>query len=462
MRARLDIPLTVGEVLEATAGFAPGVDKGTLIYAVTTDTRELDEGDLFFALSGANHNGEDYCDVAHKKGALYVSACHKDGILVRSTKDALLALTKLYRRKLTALKKVIAITGSVGKTTTKELTRTILGSVSKTHATEKNYNNYIGLAHTVLSAPKDTEYLIAELGMNHSGEISECSAAISPDVAIITRIGTAHIGNLGSRKMIAKAKLEIGDGMSSSGLLLIPYGEPELPETDERATVALHSEAADFSLLPLASSLEGTAFDFYKKGKKIIGGEAHLFGDGNLKALAFSIACAMACGISADNIKNAFSLISAQNTRQNVFLWNNRLVIDDSYNACLESVLASFDLLRYYPGRRCAVLGDMLELGSMTEELHFRIGAEAVSHGIERLFLIGAYAPFIAKGATLAGMPREHIFLNCDLTLPEATLSDVRENTAENDVILFKASNACRLFSLVQELLSTGDQKNAR
>lgn len=458
MRARLDIPLKIGEIIAATGGFAPHIiNKNEEIHAITTDSREMYRNDLYIALQGERLDGEDYCNEAKMVGCHFVSARHQGGIVVDSTKNALLSIASYYRNKLRRLKRVIAITGSVGKTTTKELLFSIIRSCAQTHATKDNYNNYIGLAHTVLSAPHNTEYLIAEIGMNHPGEIGSCSRAIKPDIGVITRIGTAHIGNLGSRKMIAKAKLEILEGMSDSGTLLIPYGEEELYVPNKRKTFSLIDKNADFCLIPTESSEGRTSFTFATNGKDVLHGNVSIIGDGNLRALGFSIACAVESGFNLNNIAGSFCLLSEKNTRQKTIKWKDRLIIDDSYNASLESMISSFEFMRHFPGRRCAVLGDIYELGSETEAIHFKVGAEAARNGIDKLFLFGIYAPFIKRGAILSGLEEDSVFLNSDLTDHEATINAIKSFTAPGDVILFKGSHACHLDSLISKLLLEGD-----
>ena len=451
MRVELDKPLSSSEIVTALDGFTRVPIEDRPVLAVTTDTREMRSGDLFFALSGEKYDGESFCAEAAEAGCLCVSTSFRNGILVKSTKDALLKLTALYRKRLTNLKKTIAITGSVGKTTTKEFLRIMLEKDFSVHASEGNYNNYIGLAHTVLSCPQSTEILIAEIGMNHQGEIAECSKALTPDVAVITAIGTAHIGNLGSREMIAKAKSEIQDGLAGDGILLIPYGEELLNPTAIHKTVSTSDEAADLALIPLEASREGTRFILKNRNEAYLSSTG-IFGEGNLRALAFSTAAAIECGTRETDLARNFSLLSQKNTRQNVFYWQNRCIIDDSYNASFESVIAAFDFMKFYRGRRCALLGDLLELGSKTEPIHFRIGAEAVMHGIELLFLHGVYAPFIARGAVCAGMPRERVTINTDPTDPQKTANAIERLTIDGDILLIKASHNSGLSAVIEHL----------
>lgn len=450
MRAILKIPLTLGEIINATEAFANGKDKNKIITAITTDTREMERGDLFIALPGDRYDGEAFCSQAETLGCEFISAKNNSGLLVKSTRIALLAIVKLYKSKLKYLKRTVAITGSVGKSTTKEMLGSML-SQNKAHLTPDNYNNYVGLSYTVLSAPENTEYLILELGTNHPGEIEEMSLSIEPDVAVITKIGTAHIGSFGSREMIAKAKLEIRSGLTKTGVLLIPDGEPLLPRSPEIKTVSDSYGVGDYSLVSLSGDNAKTEVSFTSSSVQLRA-VCSIFGEGNLRALAFATACMCEIGFEASSIIRGFSLISPKNTRQNVYYWKNRILIDDSYNASFESIVNAFGLMKFYTGRRCAVLGDVLELGCETESIHYKIGSEAVNHGIELLFLLGVYAPFIERGALSAGMSAERIFVNTDVTSPLLTVEKIKAETMPGDVVLFKASHRCDFTGLCKAL----------
>lgn len=451
MRANLELPLFFNEIIEATGGHSAKKLKNSVISAITTDTREMHPGDLFVALSGKHFDGEDFCDLAKASGCSYISARRTDGIMVKNTEDALLAIAACYQQKL-HLKNVVAITGSVGKTTTKELLYTIMHSSGKAHATSGNYNNYVGVAHTVLTAPKDTKHLLVEIGMNHRGEIEKCSLGLKPDIAVITRIGTAHIGNLGNREMIAKAKLEITQGMRKSGNLLIPYGEDLLTGSGGE-TVSITDTNANYCLVPTEYSDGKTAFVYTAYRKEVLRGKASVIGEGNLRALSFAIACAIKSGVDAKEIADRVFEITNDKFRQKYISWQGRLIIDDSYNASLESVTSSLELMRCFSGRRCAVLGDIHELGAETEAIHFKVGAEAARLGVEKMFLHGMYSSFIKKGAVASGIPESAIFQNENLNDTHTTVAAIKAHTSAGDIILFKASNACRFDTLINELI---------
>ena len=234
MRIKLGIPLELSEVVEATRGRLNEKCHKSKIKFLSTDTRELEPGDLFVALRGERYDGNDFIKYAKERGAITLGDDISADILTKFGNASLLFLASYFKNKLKRLKYTIAITGSVGKTTTKEFTKILLSTQYSVHSTPQNYNNLIGMPLTLLSAPADTEILILEMGMNRLGEISQMSKCAKPDIALITNIGTAHIGNLGSKENISKAKKEIFDGMTD-GEKIIPYGE-ELLSNIENAT----------------------------------------------------------------------------------------------------------------------------------------------------------------------------------------------------------------------------------
>ena len=224
MRIALGIALPLNILTNHCEAFSKILQK-KLFTHITTDSREACEGDLFFSLTSDKSSAEEHVKEARNKGAISVSSLSKEAdFLVFDCQKTLLKLAIYYKAQLKSLKATIAITGSVGKTTTKEFCASFLSASYKVHKTYMNYNNLLGVSLSILSAASDTEIFILELGMNNLGEIRKLSDAIEPDYAVITNIGTAHIGNLGSRKLIAQAKLEIASGMTDEKII-VPYEE---------------------------------------------------------------------------------------------------------------------------------------------------------------------------------------------------------------------------------------------
>jgi UDP-N-acetylmuramoyl-tripeptide--D-alanyl-D-alanine ligase len=247
MRVQLQIPITLDFIKQTLKPLKTSYKENALISHVCTDSRTACKGDLYIPLNGEKYSGEDFLTDAAKSGAYTLSARSDScDIKVKDTSLALLDLASAYK-DLFSLKETVAITGSVGKSTTKNLTREILSAKYRVHATDGNLNNEIGVPFTVFSMPADTEILIVEAGMNHFDELHRISLCIHPSLCVITKIGTSHIGNLKSRAGIAKAKAEIFDGMSViKGI--IPYNEPLLYGFSNTKTVSLAFPDADFYL----------------------------------------------------------------------------------------------------------------------------------------------------------------------------------------------------------------------
>ena len=389
MRIKLGMPLMLSEVASMIGEQKPSID--TEITHVSTDTRELKSGDLFIPQSG----GEIYLDDAIKLGAV---------ILIK--RNFLLEFARGYCKTLPYILYRIGITGSVGKTTTKEMLKSILEKHFKVHANEGNFNNHIGMPMSILSTPPDTEILIMEMGMNHMGEIRILSECLRPNIAVITNVGTSHIGNLGSRENIARAKLEILIGMDS-GVLFVPYDEP------------------------LLNSHPG-AINVYSESTKAM--------DRNM---SMAVSVAEFIGITKPDLSN----ISTENIRQKMIFKKSHRFLTDYYNSSYESVAALIESAKEqekYP-RRALVLGDILELGEYCQDIHLRVGKLVKPSDFDHLFLFGEYAEFIYRGALENSFDKDKIFINSDLTRPDITAEQIKANCDENELILMKASRGVRL-----------------
>ena len=389
MRIKLGMPLMLSEIADMVGEEKPALDRE--ITHVSTDTRELFSGDLFIVQSG----GEIYLDDAIKMGAV-----------VLSERNFLLEFAGEYIKKLPYILYRIGITGSVGKTTTKEMLKSILKERFKVHANEGNLNNHIGMPMSILSAPPDTEILIMEMGMNHMGEIKVLSECLRPNIAVITNIGTSHIGNLGSRENISRAKLEILSGMDS-GVLFVPYDEP------------------------LLSSQPG-AINVYSESRKAME-----------RNISMAISVAEYIGITKPDL----SYISTDNIRQKLVFKKNHCFLTDYYNSSYESVLALIESAKedkQYP-KHALVIGDILELGEYCRDIHYRVGKLARPCDFEHLFLFGEYAEFIYRGALENGFNKDKIFINSNLDRPDITAEQIKANCDENELILMKASRGVRL-----------------
>jgi UDP-N-acetylmuramoyl-tripeptide--D-alanyl-D-alanine ligase len=299
--------------------------------------------------------------------------------------------------------------------------KVILKERFRVHANDGNYNNHIGMPMSILSAPPDTEILIMEMGMNHVGEIKALSNCLHPNIGVITNVGTSHIGNLGSRESIAHAKLEILSGMNH-GRLFIPSNEPLL-EGYHNAT-----QVSETDLEPI-----------YKIG--------NIKEDHNRKNLAFTVSIAEFVGMTHDEIQVGISRISTENIRQRLVLRENYHFLVDCYNSSYESVKALIDSAKMRPEypHRALVLGDILELGEHSEEIHYRVGKLVKPLDFDHLFLFGSSSDFILRGALENSFERGKIFINYNLTSPNITAGQIKSNCAEDELILMKASRGVRL-----------------
>ncbi len=443
MRIKLGVPLSLQEIAYASKG---QIKKGenAIISAVTTDTREMDRGDLFIALKGKNFDGENYTQQAKRMGCYTLSSSSQSADIYHPrTSEALLCLAEYYSKNLPYILYNIGITGSVGKTTTKEFLKIILSQKFKTHSSVENFNNEIGMPMSILAAPKKSEILIMEMGMNHIGEISRLSKCLHPNIGIITNIGTAHIGNLGSRENIAKAKLEIQDGMMG-GKMFVPYEEPLLFSARNKITFSSDNSAADYSLIKNESR---QYLHLTKNGKPHLDVSFSLAGEHNRKCLVAAIAVATDLGISPKGLTQGVSQISSDNIRQKRVVRENYTFYADLYNASFESVMSCIknaeEMVK--SKNKSLVLGDILESGNMSQSLHFDIGKSINQKEFNYIFLFGIESKNIMLGAIEGGFPSERIFFNDDISSPQKTAEQIRTNCPANEAIFMKGSRGMKL-----------------
>ena len=307
MRIFTSIPIfhrTVAEII--TKSSPPRKFSRGEINAICTNSRIAENGDLFFSFEKDRDKAISHIREATVKGAITVSEIpYESTITVKSVKEAFLDLAAFYK-ELLPIKRTIAITGSNGKTTTKDIAAKLISSVYNTHSTKGNFNNEIGVPITIFTAPRDVEILIAEAGMNHKGELKRISDCLRPDISVITNIGSAHIGNFGSREKIAEAKLEILSGMEPP-FLIADVGEALL-SSHRSLSVSYNGENADFKLKTKAFNKDCAVFDFVSKPMNIKdltvkGAGAHI-----PSALAFSLSLSALLGIDEADIRDKFPI----------------------------------------------------------------------------------------------------------------------------------------------------------
>ena len=434
--------MTIAEIAIASNGRYQ-CNYPSLITHISTDSRECENKDLFIALKGESFDGSDYALDAKRKGAYVLSNVKSvSDIYHPDTRVALLNLASNYIKTLPYILYRIGITGSVGKTTTKEFAKILLSKAFVTHASEGNFNNNIGMPLSILQAKEDTQILLMEMGMNSQGEISRLAKCLCPNIALITNIGSAHIGKLGSREKIAKAKLEILDGIDD-GILLCPLEEKLLSHVKNKECFSLSDDNAEYYL----RQVYDRQIEVYKNRLKYCDSFFALTELHHRFCLSAACAIAMKVGLEPSQLSYGISRISRHNTRQRVFYNEKCYFHCDCYNASRESVLSA--LLEFekadFEGEKNLILGDILELGDMNEAIHFEIGKAISKDKINNLFLFGNSAEIVKLGAVTNGFPADRIFTNTDLNSPHVTAEQITEHMSLGDHFLLKASRGIRL-----------------
>lgn len=440
MEVKLSFPLLLSDILTQVNGTARSIDTNKIITHVTTDSRECNGGSLFFALGNENKCKNEYLQQAIYKGATVITdRSVNQGITVKSVTKALLSVGALYREGLPQLKGTVGITGSVGKTTTKNILSEILSKIIPTHATYRNYNNEIGVPLSVLGAKRDTEALVLEIGMNHAGEIESIVDCIYPDIAIITNVGTSHIGNLGSKEAIARAKWEIASNENTK-LTLCEKAVSRYNPGKICATVGVN-EIADFSLMIKKTDIGFTDFTFYYPGGYADYKRVPVQGKHVVYSIAFCLSAVYSMGFDPRHVDIGISNRSVGNNSGSFIELNEYTLYDDSYNSSPESVIADIEMLMLYKRPVSVALGDILELGSHSDKIHRELGKAIAGLGIKKLYLFGMAAKEIGLGALAEGFPSERIFHNSDTSAPELTAAQIHTEHGDNEIILLKASN---------------------
>ncbi|WP_179033456.1 UDP-N-acetylmuramoyl-tripeptide--D-alanyl-D-alanine ligase [Paenibacillus kribbensis] len=464
---------TIGQIAFMSGGtLHKEADAEQMIEGVFTDSRKPQSQGLFVPLSGERFDGHNYVQQIMSEAGAAAFLWQKDhgappagnAIEVENTLEALQQLATAYLRETGV--SVVGITGSNGKTTTKDIVTALLGTTFKVHKTEGNYNNHIGLPLTVLSMPQDTDILILEMGMSGRGEIGLLTNIAKPDVAVITNIGESHLLQLGSRAEIARAKLEIASGLKPGGLLIYNGDEPLLPQVlAEPATVKPEglkwftfgiSKNNDDYPTAITSDEQGSLFTTAQSGKEAF--RLPLLGQHNIVNGLAALAVARHFNVDADHIRKGLSSLKLTGMRIEVVSCSDGLtVLNDAYNASPASMKAALQTLSGYKtdGRKIAVLGDMLELGPEEKQFHEEIGLFAAKHDVEELFTYGELGMSIAQGA-LGLMPTEQVHAYTD---KEKLIQHLRTYLHANDIVLVKASRGMRLEEIV-DALKNGPLKN--
>lgn len=479
MKTYTSIPLTAGLVTEWVGGelIFQGVSETEPIWSVCTDSREVEPGGLFCAIRGERVDGHTYIPTAQTAGCACVlceqvpeglAGCY---IRVADTVAALSRLAAGVRDTYLSELAVTAVTGSVGKTTVKELCAAVLREQAPTFCREGNYNSVIGMPLCVLGIGTEYRAAVLEMGMSARGEISAMSRAARPTIAVITNVGSSHLAYLGTRENIARAKLEILDGMHPGGHLVLCGDEPllgqELPPAyrDGTAGVTVHTvsprePSADFFLFDIRPAGEGTSFSL-RLPSGSCWSDLYVPAHGAHMALdaAYAAAVGYLSGMSRESVARGLGGYRAAHLRQETRCVGDVTLVLDCYNAAPESVKAALDTLADLPttGRRLALLGDMRELGEDSDSLHRAVGGYAATR-LDGLWTVGASGAEIAAGAAAAGLSFVRAFAaegeepNSEV-IAAVVAADIAEALLPGDTLLIKASRALRLETVAEKLI---------
>ncbi|PPC87118.1 MAG: UDP-N-acetylmuramoyl-tripeptide--D-alanyl-D-alanine ligase [Methylotenera sp.] len=432
------------------------------IQSIGTDSRTIVSKQLFVAIKGENFDGNQFAETAIQQSAAAVLVSDKQtqarpAVVVDDTKLALGQLAKYWRNQFHM--PVIAITGSNGKTTTKEMLTAILGAATKdaqkVHATVGNLNNDIGMPLTLLKLRKEHAYAVIEMGMNHLGEIDYLSRIAQPNIALINNAGTAHIGELGSRENIAKAKGEIFDGLDANGVAVINADDAfcaywQSLNVGKKVITFAMNKAADVTAS--YEGLDGLSHMQLNTPTGSITFKLNVLGKHNIANALAASAAAVALGISNQDIANGLQNMQAVRGRlQSKLGLNEAQLIDDTYNANPDSMKAAIDVLAAIDGTRVFVMGDMGELGADAPAMHAEIGAYAKQKGIENLLAFGTLS---ANAVKAFGKEAHHYSDLNDL------ISNAKNLMQKNVTVLVKGSRFMKMERVVAPLTQQNPEKS--
>lgn len=449
-------PISLTDCIAAVNGVSACGYKDISIENVSTDTRTIKKGDLFIPLCGKNFDGHDYIEEAFGKGAVCVFS-EKEilGETVIRVPDTLKALGDLamYYRSLFDIT-VVAVTGSTGKTTTKDLIASVLSEKFNVLHTEGNLNNEIGLPQTIFNIDDSTDVAVLEMGMSNFGEIHNLSRIARPDIAVITNIGVSHIENLGSREGILKAKCEIFDYLPDTGVRILNGDDDMLIglRGKFKRTYFYGIESSDFEVYAdsiVYNGLSGINCHIHTP-QLFINADIPLPGKHMVSNSLAAAAAGSLLGLSQDEIKLGLMRFKPTKMRMDIAKIEKYTLINDVYNANPVSVKASIDVLSLDKSRRVAILGDMFELGENSPDYHYKVGQYAAEQGIDVLVCIGCMSINTYDGAKSIASPHQKVYY---FETQEAFFDVLDNILLKDDTILVKASRGMRFEKTIEKLM---------
>ncbi len=458
---------TVSDVLRHTGGALLRGDPQQRFRGVSTDTRQIEPGEMFVPLRGDQFDGHAFMAAAAQRGAT-VALISESGaeagvemavVAVPDTLVALQALARAQRQRFAGT--VVGITGSNGKTTVKELTAAVLQQRYATFRSPGNLNNHIGLPLSLLRLPSAAEVCVCEMGMNHLGEIRDLCAIAQPHIGVVTNVALAHVGYLGSLDEVQQAKGEMIEALDANGIAVVNADDPRTRALGERAPGRVISFGGCREARVRGQICADLGLDGLQCELEIDGGtwpfQLALPGQHNLSNALAAAAVGVALQVSAAQIVAGLEAYRGMYGRMAVHhLRGDIVMIDDSYNANPDSARAALGFLKRVPdrSRRLVVMGDMRELGEAAPELHREIGGLAQQCGVDELVALGEFAGMLSAGAREAGMAPSHI--HC-VASHEDAVTVLERLLGPRDIVLVKGSRGMTMERVVKAMLATAE-----
>ena len=444
-------PFTLEEIAAACGGRFVGTDeqKALCITSVERDSRRIQDGSLFLAIKGARVDGHDFIEACYAQGAVCAlcetapTATDKAYILVPSTLEAVKQIAKAYRNKFDI--PVIGVSGSVGKTSTKEMLYAVLSQKYKTHKTQGNLNNELGVPLTLLAMPEDAEAAVIEMGISDFGEMTRLSDMVRPTICVLTVIGCCHLENLIDRDGVLKAKTEMFIHAADDAICILNGDDDKLITVREvggkKPVFYGLSDAHDFYAEGIENNAENGVNCTLCFGDTRLAVTIPAIGSYMVSNALAGIAVGVQLGLSAEQLKNGVEAYQTVGSRARVINTGRIRIIDDCYNANPNSVKASLDTLMNFDGRKVAILGDMKELGKDELALHFDTGCYANEKGVQAVLAVGPLATELAKGANGEWFADNQQLIDALPTL-----------IRDGDTVLVKASHSMQFEQIVTAL----------